>query len=127
MDRKGWIILAICGILIALNVYFRPEPPKDTATQAPAESPASETTGTPAADGVATADSPPTDTSGRGSLVDEPPVEPVGENLESLTSTQKGKDAVEFTFTSRGGGIKTATMLNQFAVGSETEKVIGAL
>jgi hypothetical protein len=28
MDRKAWIILTICGILLALNFYYKPEPPQ---------------------------------------------------------------------------------------------------
>jgi hypothetical protein len=28
MDRKAWIILSICGLLLALNFYYKPEPPQ---------------------------------------------------------------------------------------------------
>ena len=27
MDRKGWIILTICAVLLALNFYYMPEKP----------------------------------------------------------------------------------------------------
>ncbi|MCP5537082.1 MAG: membrane protein insertase YidC [Akkermansiaceae bacterium] len=128
MDRKGWIILTICGILLALNFYFRPEPPKkdtpaadqteQTANPDGASTPAG--AATPGADGA----TPPTG-KGKGGLVKEPPVETVGENIEYLTTkNKKGQEVARFAISSHGGGIKTATMLNQMAVGSTTEKVV---
>ena len=27
MDRKGWIILTICAVLLALNFFYMPEKP----------------------------------------------------------------------------------------------------
>ncbi|MBT8044341.1 MAG: membrane protein insertase YidC [Verrucomicrobiae bacterium] len=120
MDRKGWIILTICGILLVLNFVYRPEPPKppDQTSEDKTESPAGE----PSETGT-TPDLPPA-SNGKAGLVAEPPVEKVGENLETITSTNDKGEVVEFTFTSHGGGIKTATLLNQYAVGSKTEKVV---
>ncbi len=124
MDRKAWIILTVCGILLALNFYFRPTPPspagpsaKDDKEQTSGDTPAPPATGADKPSGLA-----PTGGSG---LVAEPHIESVGENTEGLTSKDdKGEDVVEFTFTSHGGGIKTAELLNQFAVGSHTQNVL---
>jgi len=132
MDRKAWIILTICGVLLALNFYFKPAP--KPAAEPPAEKPATENTETPSDGSPASVDQAtktggttettnPT-TPGAG-LVNEPAIEAIGETTESLTSTDKdGNDVVDFTFTSYGGGIKTAALFNQFVVGSKTQKVL---
>ncbi len=121
MDRKGWIILAICSVLLALNWHFRPTPPKQDPSSQPdaKEQPAggSSDHASPTTPKATPSDSP--------GLVKEPIVETVGEHTRTLTSTDKdGKDVVTFTFTSKGGGLKTAKLLNQFVVGSKTEKVV---
>ncbi len=121
MDRKAWIILSICGLLLALNFYYKPEPVK----------PAPVTTSPEALDNdgssvdekstpVNSANSVP-----KGELFNETSIPSVGENIETLTSKNKdGNQVVEFAISSSGGGIKTATLLDQFAVGSDTEKVV---
>ncbi len=124
MDRKAWIILTVCGILLAVNFYFKPTPPppagpaaKDNKEQTPDGTPTAPATeaSKPAGQGA----------TGSAGLITEPHIESVGENTEGLTSTDaKGQDIVEFTFTSHGGGIKTAELLNQFAVGSHTQNVL---
>ncbi len=118
MDRKGWIILTICTVLLALNFYFRPAPPEkqtpDRKNQPAQQAGTAKPDTTPGTPPAAPAQS---------GLLDEPPVEKIGENLETLTTTGKNGRIAQFTFTSHGGGIKTATMLSQHAVGSDTEKV----
>jgi YidC/Oxa1 family membrane protein insertase len=122
MDRKAWIILTLCGILLALNFYYRPEPPKTAPVQAESSDSSNNSQNGSAvnegpADKVAI--------TGGGGLVVEPPVESVGENIETLvTKNKEGEAEVEFAITSHGGGIKTATMLNQLAVGSSMERVV---
>ncbi|MBT8037142.1 MAG: YidC/Oxa1 family insertase periplasmic-domain containing protein [Verrucomicrobiae bacterium] len=116
MDRKAWIILIVCGILLALNYHFKPTP---TPTPKSADMPEKEQ--------VADGDTPPAQsnpaTSNPG-LVNEPHIETIGEKTETLTSTDKqGKDVVTYTFTSHGGGIKLAELLNQHVVGSQTENI----
>ena len=126
MDRKGWIILAICGILLSLNFYFKPEPKKvDPPATDKKEQPANPDGSAPATDGTpnATPNTPATGTEG-GGMVDDPPLVVIDE-VELLTTTDKdNKGVVEFAISSHGGGVKTATLLNQLAVGSATEKVI---
>lgn len=125
MDRKAWIILTICGILLALNFYYRPEPPKPTPVESGDSSPAlGESSTSPASANDSGAPYAGTTNTGNG-LVNEPPVEAVGENIETLTTyNAEGQPEVEFAITSHGGGIKTATMLNQLAVGATSEKVV---
>ncbi|MGJ8675956.1 MAG: membrane protein insertase YidC [Akkermansiaceae bacterium] len=115
MDRKGWIILALCGVLLALNFYFAPEPQPVTPQ---AESPLAEDT---ADDSSGQFGEPLTNKPG---LVIEPYVPPVGENTVSLESYQDGEKKVIYTFTSQGGGLKTIELLDQFAVGSKTQHVV---
>lgn len=116
MDRKGWIILAICGVLLALNFYYMPEkqPPVDDKSKDKEE----QASDKPAEDKEAT------DTKPSGGLVVEKPVEVVGENTAELVSLKDGKKNVTYTITSRGGGIKTALLHNQFVVGSKTQNVV---
>jgi YidC/Oxa1 family membrane protein insertase len=94
-DRKTWIVLAICGLLIALNIHFsskyRPVPPaKPPVAEAPA----------------GTADAAPAELS-----VETPPP-PTEEELIVLEN-----DKVVFTLSTIGGGIKHAELKDQKNVG----------
>lgn len=123
MDRKGWIILTICAVLLALNFYYMPEKPQ---VDEKAKETAEKTPGKPAAatGSEATADTPTTPPTSGGGLQVEPPVETVGENTAELTSFKDKKKQVTFTFTSRGGGVKSALLHTQLAVGSKTQNVL---
>ena len=122
MDRKAWIILTLCGILLALNFYYKPEPPKPMPVETDSTEVDSANTPSSTTDFGDTSVVAP---KGKAGMIAEPPVESVGDNIETLTTrNEDGEKVVEFAITSRGGGIKTATMLNQFAVGSKTEKVV---
>jgi YidC/Oxa1 family membrane protein insertase len=97
-DRKTWIVLALCGVLIALNIHFasknRPAvaPKAPTAqTEAPAETVA-------------------------GLSVETPPP-PTEEELVVLEN-----DKVAFTLSNIGGGIKFTELKDQKNVG-KTSKV----
>ena len=94
-DRKTWIVLAICGLLIALNIHFsskyRPLPaPKPAATETTSAS----------------------ETAPSAGLSVEPPPPPTEEELIVLKN-----DKVEFTLTNIGGGIKYAELKDQKNVG----------
>ena len=97
-DRKTWIVLAICGLLIALNVHFsskyRPVPPAK-----------------PAAAAVATDSTQPTDPV-PGELTVETPPPPTEEEVIVLEN-----DKVIFTLSNIGGGIKHAELKDQKNVG----------
>ena len=121
MDRKAWIILALCGILLALNVYFQPKP-----QPVPLEStPQSELSDSAQNDSGDTDSIKQTSSDKEPGLVVEPHVPLVGETIVTLSSYGKdGEEAVKYTFTSRGGGLKTTELFDEFAVGSKTEHVI---
>ncbi len=95
-DRKTWIVLAICGLLIALNIHFsskyRPAPPAEPAI-------AGKTAQTVE---PATAE-----------LSVETPPPPTSEELIILEN-----DKVIFTLSNIGGGIKHAELKDQKNVGA---------
>ena len=95
-DRKTWIILALCGVLIALNMHFasqneafkRANQPVETAPVSP-EAPASPSAPAPG-------------------LSAETPIPPASEETVVLEN-----DDVAFTLSSLGAGIKTAELKRQ--------------
>lgn len=104
-DRKTWVILTICGSLLAANFYYmtknqQAEAEKHARTEAleksvvPGKDPAA----------VTTAD-----------LTVEPPPPPTEEQTIILEN-----DKVSFTLTSNGGGVKFAEFKTEFEVGSKT-------
>lgn len=113
MDRKAWIILTICGILLAANYYMMPKNPAPEPEKPTTES--TETTKSPETSEPAATDDP--------GLVREPKIPKVGEKTATLTSSRDGKDMVMFNFTSVGGGLDFAQLLNQKKVGSDTDHV----
>lgn len=108
-DRKTWVVLILCGGLLAANVYYssknaaaervRQEAEQKNAAAASAVLPADPAAGAPAL----TVDTPP------------PPTE------ESAVTLQN--DKVIFTLTNIGGGIKYAEFKDQHKVGSKSELV----
>ncbi len=99
-DRKTWVVLALCGVLIALNIYFSPKkPPAPAETSATAENVIS--------DSVAPA----------GLSVETPP-SPTTEETIVLEN-----EKVSFTLTNIGAGIKYAEFKNHQNVGDKTTKV----
>jgi len=117
MDRKGWTILIICGILLALNFAFMPQKPQPTETTPQQK----ESTAASTPEAAATDTQPEINQPG---LTRESHIPEVGEKTATLTSQKDGKNQVLFTFTSNGGGIKTAELLNQMAIGSSTEHIV---
>ncbi len=117
MDRKGWIILTICGILLAANYYFMPKRP------APLPDEPNKVTKEEVEDNGATK-APLAEDSPGAELLREPSIPKVGEKTATLTSSKGGEDYVEFKFSSIGGGVASAKMLKQMQVGSDTEPVM---
>ncbi len=111
-DRTTWIVLIVCGGLLALNFHFSAKQQKARAEylteQREREAAAAAEAGeiadpaTPAVDGL-TVETPP------------PPTE---ERLITLEN-----DLVTYTLTTWGGGIKFAEFKNEFEVGSTTDRV----
>jgi YidC/Oxa1 family membrane protein insertase len=112
-DRKTWIVLIVCSILLAINLYYSAENQRkqiDRDRREKAEQLASSGgSQTPLDPAASAADEP-------GLTVETPP--PPKEQLVTLES-----DAVIFTFTNFGGGIKYAEFKDEFEVGSATTRV----
>ncbi len=104
-DRKTWVILALCGILLAVNLYYSGI---NNAAQA-AERARQE------ARQKALAPQPGTVTTTTADLTVEPPPPPTEEVITVLEN-----EKVAFTLTNIGGGIKHAEFKKQFKVGSKT-------
>jgi YidC/Oxa1 family membrane protein insertase len=107
-DRKTWIIVAACSILLALNIYYAPkknpaEEEKQRAEAAAQSQPKPEAGAQAASPGVLTV---------------PPPAPPADEQLVTLET-----DKTKFTLTTLGGGVKFAEMKTQFEVGSDKELV----
>lgn len=106
-DRKTWVILAICGVLLAANLHFaskarqnQPQPPATTESVQPDN---------------AAPSAPVTQT---GELIVEPPPPPTEEETLVLEN-----DKIAFTLTNIGGGVKFAEFKSEFEVGSKSIRV----
>jgi len=110
-DRKTWVVLAVCGTLLAIGLQQSSKLAQDKekarqealqkAQPAPGTSPAE----TPEAPPVA-------------ALIVDPPPPPVEEELVTLAT-----DKVLFTFSNVGGGIKFADFKTEFQVGKKSDLV----
>ncbi len=99
-DRKTWVVLALCGVLFALNFHFSPKKPP-----APANKSAT-------AENVISDSVPPT------GLSVETPTSSTSEEIIVLENEE-----VAFTLTNIGAGIKYAELKNHQNVGDKTTKV----
>ncbi len=108
-DRKTWIVLILCGGLLAGNLYFSAQ---NQRTQAEARQRELALQKANAAD----VEQPATTT--RAELTVETPPPPTEEELVVLRN-----DRVAFTLTNIGGGIKFAEFQHEFDVGSRTSRV----
>ncbi len=107
-DRKTWVVLAICGGLLALNFHYASKNQRATAEARAREEALQKTK--PAIE--------PASKESSAGLSVTPPPPPAEEELVTLSN-----DKVSFVFTNIGGGIKTAVFQNEFEVGSKTSKV----
>jgi YidC/Oxa1 family membrane protein insertase len=107
-DRKTWVVLAICGALLAANLYFSGQAriaEEQKRAQAAALQP------------VAAPD-PASPKTASGELTVEPPPPPTEEETFILEN-----DKVAFTLTNIGGGVKYADFKTEFEVGSKSTRV----
>lgn len=104
-DRKTWIILAICGVLIALNIHFSA---KNQAEQREREA-AREAERIAAGEVEGPANDPIAD------LTVETPPPPTTEELVTLET-----DKAVFTLTTLGGGIKYVELKDQRNIGEDS-------
>lgn len=107
-DRKTWAILALCGSLLAVNLYYQNQNQIALAKQRQQEEALQKAN--------AVAETPVKTTAAE--LTVEPAPPPTEEELVVLKN-----DKVEFTLTNIGGGIKFAEFQNEFDVGSKTSRV----
>ena len=107
-DRKTWAILAICGSLLAVNLYYSSQNQQAAAAKRAREEALQKQT-------AATAEAPAKTTTAE--LTVEPPPPPTEEELVILKN-----DKVEFTLSNIGGGIKFAEFQNEFDVGSKDSR-----
>jgi len=115
LDRTAWIVLIVCGGLLALNLHFmQKEAARERRERA--ESPQQEE---PAASDRAEGERPPGGEGPEGSPEEAPAAEPRPE--EKLVTVKS--EAVDFVFTTYGGGIKYAEFREQEAVGEHDRKV----
>jgi len=110
-DRKTWVVLAVCGSLLAVGMVQSSKNAQSKASQEkarleamPPAQPA------PGAAPAAVAVSP--------GLVVDPPPPPLDEEFVTLAT-----DKVLFTFSNVGGGIKFADFKTEFQVGSKSHLV----
>lgn len=111
-DRKTWVVLAVCGALLAANVYYSG---KNQQIQREKDVKARQTQ--VERDKLAAAEAAPSRESQAGLTVETPPP-PTEEEFKVLKN-----DKVAFTLTNIGGGIKNAELLEQFEVHSKTNHV----
>lgn len=111
-DRTTWLVLILCGGLLALNLYQSSKNEKARAEyrteEAKREAAAAAAAGEPVDRAAKPVD---------GLTVETPPP-PTDETLIVLEN-----DRVTYTLTTWGGGIKFAEFKNEFEVGNETERV----
>jgi len=100
-DRKTWIVVIACSLLLALNLYYGQKNAAAARDQAAQEAPAAGP-GTPAGG--------PEEASGE--LVEQEPELPP---VDAKTFTLETGDAI-FTLSSLGGGVKTAELVHQKSV-----------
>ena len=111
-DRTTWLVLIICGGLLALNFHYSAKNQKARAEylaeQRQLEAEAAEAAG----------ESPGSAATPSDGLTVETPPPPTEEELIVLEN-----DRIAFTFTTWGGGIKYAEFKNEYEVGSKTVNV----
>ena len=117
MDRKAWIVIALCCLGLYLNLNFsrkNAEAVREQEREALVEKEAAQRKegGSPAATAPATGEGV---TAGSERTEEEAKVPETDPVLEEKTFKLSSGDAV-FTFTNFGGGIKRAEMSGQFAV-----------
>lgn len=103
-DRKTWIVVIACSILLAVNINLQQKNARAVAEQKQRETPVESTPADPAA---APAAAPGAEVR-TGSLATEEPPSQLVEQVETLETAE-----TVFTFTSIGGGLKHAEFKNQ--------------
>ncbi|BCX47282.1 insertase,Yid [Haloferula helveola] len=114
-DRKTWIVLGICSVLLAVNLYFNHQTSKERAALAEKERLEAVEQG----GGDSTGDTSQPDKPGILEEVDPDPEDVVEPTLHTLETPE-----IVFTLTTLGGGVKTAEFKNEKAVGEGDQNVV---
>ena len=118
MDRKAWIVIVLCCIGLAVNLYFSGQNREALVEQQRKEQQA-EKEAEKEVDGEKPGEIVPSgDLEAPASGPSDPP-EPVVEEETPTLST----GGATFTFTTHGGGIKNVEMLGQYEVGDKDNQV----
>lgn len=104
-DRKTWIVVIACSILLAINITLQQKNAKAIAEQKKLETPEQTV---PAPDASKPAGTAPAGDDKPGALVEAEPTSQVVEQFAKLETPE-----MIFTFTSIGGGLKHAEFKNQ--------------
>ena len=105
-DRKTWIIVIACSVLLGVNVYYSKKNEQQLALQNP-----------PTATSSASPSVPPTG----DALKVEPAAAEIAEQEFTLET-----DQVRYTFSNLGGGLKLAEFKNQYGVGRQKDEHVRA-
>lgn len=111
-DRKTWIVVGICAVLLALNLHFSSQRAEQIAREKAAES-AAETAAEPATDG-----------SSEPVTGELRPAEPdPADRIEVSTYTLETSKVI-FEFTSLGGGVRSATLKDHASLDDPDRQVV---
>lgn len=110
-DRKTWVVVTLCAIAIAVNMYFMQQRQAADAEQKRQQEFTQKAEAAAKAEAAGTTPNP--------GLETEAPPPPTEEETLVLEN-----DKIAFTFTNIGGGIKEARFKDQYQVGSKTANVI---
>ncbi len=114
-DRKTWIIVIVCSVLIAINLHFQSKNNREKAGYLDSVRQDEAATAPAGAEGAETGDGP----DRPGELAEKPPEPPAEEERVELST-----DKVRFTLTSLGAGVKNAELLGQQSVVDEEANVV---
>lgn len=109
-DRKTWIIVIACSVLIAINLHFQSKNNREQAAYLDTVR-EEEQAAAPAA-GAAPEEKP-------GELAEKPPEPPAEEQRVELVT-----DEVRFTLTTLAAGVRSAELINQASVVEEGRNVV---
>jgi YidC/Oxa1 family membrane protein insertase len=113
-DRKTWVVLAVCGSLLAIGLVQSNQNAQDKARRDKAR----QEVLAPAQPGPSVAAPENPVVPPRAGLIQDPPPPPVEEEFVILKS-----DKVSFTFSNIGGGVKYADFRSEYQVGSQKDLV----
>lgn len=120
-DRKTWIVLSLCGALLAANWYYMDKDAKARALHMQAQQQATEFN--QAALKTSDAGSAAPTTAAMGPQISGEAPDLSQESTPEALLTLETPESI-FTFSNRGGGLKTVTLKNEYAIGNDQRPII---